>query len=51
MSGTSQRQRLREAQLANRRAARLRRIVLIGSAILAMALVAVLVVLLVQRFQ
>ncbi len=49
MAGSSQRQRLREAQLANQRAARLRRIVIIGSAVLAVVLVAVMATVLVQQ--
>lgn len=35
MPGVSQRQRLREAQLAGRRAARLRRVLLVGGVVLA----------------
>ena len=49
MPGDSQRQRMRDAQLANQRAARLRRIVIVGSALLALVLIAVLVVVLVQQ--
>jgi t-SNARE complex subunit (syntaxin) len=39
---------MRDAQLANQRAARLRRIVIVGSAVLALVLIAVMVVVLVQ---
>ena len=49
MTGTSQRQRLREAQLANQRAARFRRVIVIGSAALAVVLVAVMVIVFVQQ--
>ena len=51
MPGGSQRQRMRDAQLANQRSARLRRITIVGSALLAVVLVAVMVVVLVQRNQ
>ena len=51
MPGESQRQRMRDAQLANQRAARLRRIVIVGSAVLALVLIAVMVVVLVQQNQ
>ncbi len=49
MQGQSQRLRMRDAQLANQRAARLRRIVIVGSAVLALVLIAVMVVVLVQQ--
>jgi protein-disulfide isomerase len=42
---------MRDAQLANQRSARLRRIIIVGSALLAVVLVAVMVVVLVQRNQ
>ena len=42
---------MRDAQLANQRATRLRRIIIVGSAVLALALVAVMVVVLVQQNQ
>jgi protein-disulfide isomerase len=51
MQGQSQRLRMRDAQLANQRAARLRRIVIVGSAVLALVLIAVMVVVLVQQKQ
>jgi protein-disulfide isomerase len=51
MPGQSQRQRMRDAQLSNQRAARLRRIIIAGSAVLALVLIAVMVVVLVQRNQ
>nr|WP_300142897.1 thioredoxin domain-containing protein [Propionicimonas sp.] len=51
MPGESQRQRLREAQLANQRSARLRRIILVGSIVLAAILVGVMAVVLVQQSQ
>ena len=51
MPGESQRQRMRDAQLANQRSGRLRRITIVGSALLAVVLVAVMVVVLVQRNQ
>lgn len=51
MSGSSQRQRLREAQLANQRAARFRRIIIISSAVLAVVLVAVMAAVFVQQAQ
>ena len=51
MPGHSERQRLREAELANQRAARLRRIILVGSAVLAVVLIAVMAVVVTQRSQ
>lgn len=51
MPGESQRQRLREAQLASQRSARLRRIILVGSIVLAVVLVGVMAVVLVQQSQ
>ncbi len=51
MSGTSQRQRMREAQLANQRAARFRRLIIISSAVLAVVLVAVMAAVFVQQGQ
>ncbi len=51
MPGESQRQRMRDAQLASQRAARLRRIVIVGSAVLTLVLIAVMVVVLVQQNQ
>lgn len=51
MPGQSQRQRMRDAQLANQRTARLRRIIIVGSALLALVLVAVMVVVIVQQTQ
>lgn len=51
MPGVSQRQRLREAQLANQRAARLRRIIIAGSAVLAAVLIAVMAVVFIQQSQ
>jgi protein-disulfide isomerase len=51
MPGVSQRQRLRDAQLANQRAARLRRIIIAGSAVLAAVLVAVLAIVFIQQSQ
>jgi len=51
MQGQSQRLRMRDAQLANQRAARLRRLVIVGSAVLALVLIAVMVVVLVQQKQ
>jgi protein-disulfide isomerase len=51
MPGQSQRQRMRDAQLANQRSARLRRIIIVGSAVLALVLVAVMVVVIVQQNQ
>lgn len=49
MPGESQRQRMRAAQIENQRASRLRRIIIAGSAVLALVLVAVMVVVLVQQ--
>ncbi len=49
MPGQSQRQRMRDAQLANQRTARFRRIVIVGSALLALVLIAVMVVVLIQQ--
>lgn len=49
MPGESQRARMREAQLANQRAARLRRIIIVGSIVLAVILVTVMVVVIVQQ--
>jgi len=49
MPARSQRQRLRDAQLANQRSARLRRTVIVGSALLGLLLVAVMVVVIVQQ--
>ncbi len=49
MPGHSQRQRLREAQLANRRASRFRRVIVAGSAVLAAVLVVVMVVVVTQQ--
>ncbi|MGC3992880.1 MAG: thioredoxin domain-containing protein [Propionicimonas sp.] len=51
MPGESQRQRMREAQLANQRAARLRRIIIAGSLVLAAVLIAVMAVVFVQQSQ
>ena len=51
MPGQSQRRLVRDAELANQRAARLRRIIIVGSAVLAIALVAVMVVVFVQQNQ
>jgi protein-disulfide isomerase len=51
MPGESQRQRLRDAQLANRRASRVRRLIIIGAAVLAVVLVAVMVVVITQQAQ
>jgi len=51
MPGQSQRERMRDAHVANQRAARLRRIVIVGSAVLALVLIAVMVVVLVQQNQ
>lgn len=49
MPGESHRQRMRAAQLAKQRAARLRRIVIVGASVLAVVLVTVLVVVIVQQ--
>ena len=51
MPGNSQRQRLHDAQLANQRATRLRRIIVVGSSLLALVLVAVMVAVIVQQNQ
>lgn len=51
MPGQSQRQRMRDAQLANQRTARFRRIIIVGSAVLALVLVALMVVVIVQQNQ
>lgn len=51
MPGESHRQRMRDAQLARQRAARLRRIVIVGAGVLAVVLATVLVVVIVQQSQ
>jgi protein-disulfide isomerase len=51
MPADSQRQRMRDAQFAHRRAARMRRIIIVGSGLLAVVLVAVMAVVLVQQSQ
>ena len=51
MPGESHRKRMRDAQLAKQRAARLRRIVIVGASVLAVVLASVLIVVIVQQSQ
>ncbi len=51
MPGPSQRQRMRDAQLAQQRQARLRRLIIVGASVLGLVLVAVMAVVIIQQFQ
>lgn len=51
MSAGSQRQRLRDAQLAQQRDSHLRRLIIVGASVLGLVLVAVMAVVIIQQFQ